>query len=183
MVETTAPGGDRSASHAGRGGLFWAATAFGAATGVFAILVSLLVGMVLLDRHFSLPGVFGDVRYYVETIAYTRAFAVLYLGVPVVWVVLSVWWWLTRASPPRWVWIPVLVFFVAAGLLGAWAWFVTALGHIGRVFDVDGIPQGLGTFGLTSADRLDPLVVAGLSCLIVLVVANLAMMLYATARR
>lgn len=137
----------------------------------------------LLDRHFSLPGVIGDVRYYIETIAYTRVFAVLYLVVPVVWVVLTVWWWLTTESRPRWVWIPVFALFAVAGMLGAWAWFVTALRHIGRVFDVDAIPQGLGTFGVTSADQLDPLVVAGLTCLIILVMANFAMMFYVTAKR
>lgn len=146
------------------------------------VLVSLRVGLVVLDRHFSLPGVVWDVRYLVETIGDTAAFAVLHAAVPVVWAVLAAGWWLTRPSHRRRTWGPLLGLLAVAGLFGSWAWFVTAARHLRRAFDVEGLPQGLGTFGLTEADVLESLIVIGLPCLIGLAAVSLALILYETPK-
>ena len=136
-----------------------------------------------MDRHFSLPDVVWDVRYFVESIGDTVAFAVLYMVVPVAWAGLALGWWLKLPPEERRIRLLLLSLAATVGLFGAWAWFVTAAWHTRWAIEVEGIPQGVGTFGITEADRLEPLVVAGLSCLIGLVLANLAVMLYEAAKR
>lgn len=183
MSEASTPGGDVTRLLSSKTPLFWTVTGFGAATGLFAALVAMQVSLVVLDRHFSLAGVFWQVRHYVENTIDTAAFAIVYLVVPVAWAALAVRWWATRPSPRRRVWHPALGVFAIAGLFSVWGWFVTAVRHIKWVFDVEAIPHGLGTFGISDADRLEPLIVTGLGCLVGLVVANSALMLFEAAKR
>lgn len=183
MADAITPGDDWSVSEARKSHLFWISTMLGVATGLFAVLVSLRVGLLVLERHFSLLTVLWDIRYYLESFGDIAGFALLYAVVPIVWVGVSSAWWLKRLVVGRRVGGPVVCLFVIPGIFGAWAWFVTALRQIRWTFGLREISGEIGSFGIREADLLEPLIVAGLSCLIGLVFANVVLMHRETARR
>lgn len=183
MGDTASDLDERSTSITARDQLFWTATISGVTTGLLAAIVALRMGLVVLDRQFVLPGWVADVWYHVGNVSDTAAFTVLYLVTPVVWVVLSLWWWLTRSGASRGFWAAaVAAGVVLVGLPGAWAWFATAMWHIKRVFEVEGISRDVIYSGFTDTDYWGVAVVAGLTCVLCLVLANLVAMMRRTTR-
>ncbi len=71
----------------------------------------------------------------------------------------------------------VVVLVIAAGLFGAAAWFASAVDEVRWAFGFDVIPNVLTTFGIGDSDRREPLLVAGLGSLVVVVLVNLWLML------
>lgn len=139
-------------------------------------IVALRVGLTVLDRQLTLPNWAAEIWYHAGNVSDMQAFTVLYLVTPLIWLALSAWWWLTRAQVrwSRWV-AAVLVIGVVFALPAWWAWFATALWQIERVFDIEGIPRDLIFFGFADTDYWGVAVVLGLSCMLCLVVVNLAL--------
>jgi len=106
----------------------------------------------------------------------------MYVLIPAGWAGCAVWWWLRRPSPRRHVPIAILVLVGLDGMIGAWAWLATAMQHLRSVYHVTALPASLGTSRITDADPVGLLIVAGLACLIGLVIANFALMARETAR-
>ena len=164
-----------------RNRLFWAAIVSGAATSLFTAIVALRMGLVVLDRQVALPGWVLEVWYHVGNVSDTAVFVVLYVLIPLVWVALSTWWWLTRGGSRQYLRVALVVTAVVLlGLPGASAWFVTALWHVKRVFDVEGISHGLIYSRFTDTDYWGVVVVAGLTCVLVLVLGNSVAMMRKT---
>lgn len=183
MVEKPNPGAQRSSSHSARDGAFWGVISMGAVTGVFAAMVAIRVGLVMLDRHMTLPTFAGDLRYYIETVLYSAVFPPLYVLIPAGWASCTVWWWLKRPTPRRHVPIAVLVLVGFDAVVAAWAWLATATRLIRSVYDVTALPANLGTSRITDADIVGLLIVAGLTCLIALVIVNGGLMVRETEGR
>ena len=174
-------GVDVPPSRTSRDRLFWATTTSGVATGLLSAIVACRIGLMVLDRQMVLPDWAAETWYHVGNASDTGVFTVLYVVTPLSWVVLSVWWWLTRPQVRRGLWVAAaVVAVVAVGLPAAWAWFATALWHVERSFDIDGISRDLIYAGFTDTDYWGVAVVAGLACMLCLVVADLVLMLRKT---
>jgi len=174
-------GVDVPSARASRDRLFWAATTSGVATGLLAAIVALRMGLIVLDRQMVLPDWAAEIWYHVGNVSDARVFTVLYVVTPLAWVVLSVWWWLTRPHVRRSLWVAAAVAAVVVVTLpAAWAWFATAFWHVERSFDIDAISRDLVYSGFTDTDYWGVAVVAGLTCLLCLVLANLVWMLRKT---
>lgn len=136
----------------------------------------------VLDRQIALPDWAAEIWYNVGNVSDTAVFTVLYVVTPVVWVALSVWWWLSRHPTWRRAWaVAVVLVVVVAGLPGAWAWSVTALWEVKRVFDIEGISRDLIYSRFTDTDYWGVAIVAGLACVLVLVLGNIVAMMRRTA--
>ena len=170
-------GTDLPSSGASRDRLFWASSTTGVTTGLLTAIVALRMGLIVLDRQMVLPDWTAEIWYHVGNLSDTGVFTVLYVVTPPVWIVLTVWWWVTRTQP-RWSWwiAAVLLVGVVFALPAVWGWFATALWHVERSFGADGIPRDLIYSGFADTDYWGVAVVVGLACLLLLVVVNLLLM-------
>lgn len=149
---------------------------------MLAAIVAFRMGFMMLDRQMVLPVWTAEIWSHTGNVSDTEVFTVLYVVTPPVWIVLSAWWWLTRPQL-RWS-LPVaavLCIGLAVAVPALWGWFVTALWHVERAFDVDGIPRDLIYFGFTDTDYWGVAVVVGLACMLLTVVVDLALMVRRTA--
>ncbi len=84
---------DLSPGPVGRDGLFWTATALSILTGLLAALMAVHVTFAMFDRHFRMSTSLEGLWDAVVGVVNSQVFAVLYLVVPVAWVVVVGWWW------------------------------------------------------------------------------------------
>lgn len=174
-------GVDVPSTRTSRDRFFRATTISGVATGLLAAIVALRMGLMVLDRQMVLPDCAAEIWYHVGNVSDTGVFTVLYVVTPLTWVVLSVWWWLTRPRVRRGLWVAAaVVAVVVVALPAAWGWFATALWHVERLFDIDAISRDLIYSGFTDTDYWGVAVVAGLACMLCLVLADLVWMLRKT---
>ena len=177
MSEASTLGADRATERRSADRLLRTAIAFGIAAGVLAALAAGVVALRFMDRHFVLATGMRDLWDYLWYIVDTAVFAVAYVAVPVVWVILTVRWWLTRSLPSGRIWKATVIPLFFAGVFGMWAWITTAFRTIDWVFGVDLLPRSLADLGLSDVDQWEALVVAGLACLIGCIGVTIAFMI------
>ena len=168
---------------AGRDAWFWATIALSAITGLSATLVAARVTWSFGNRHFDLPD-FVDTAWESGSYLVTaREFTVAYVAVPLVWMGMSLWWWVRRSKLQSLVQRLVFTAFAVVAMVGMATWFVTATEQATWAFHLDGVPDLISTVGIRPADLREPVVAVGLTFLIIAAASNLTAMLLSTARR
>ena len=153
--------------------MFWAATASGVAAGLLCAIVALRIGLMVVDRQIALPDWTAEIWYHVGNVSDTAAFVVLYVITPLVWIGLSAWWWLSRTRARRRGRAMVMVLaLVIASLPGVWAWFVTALWQVERVFELDAMSRDLIYARFADTNHWGVAVVVGLAWALALVLGD-----------